>query len=227
MNLSFEVDMQVNLFSKMSSAMDEVIEDGNIDSVGGFKVAVVYKEKFDFVKYGKFYRGNVELSGIGSHVIGHGSANEGAYSINFIGVSRNFKTVALHVRQGNFGIVYKRNNYGLLRPELYHFDEVDFIEYVKKAYDLSAAFGSQDKIQKYISDGKIAFGKKDFTVAKNNFDRALNEAKGQKQAEILFYIGICLLNLRDQHSAIQTFQRAINIDNSYQQKIMQVLNQRR
>ncbi len=33
MNLSFEIDMQVKLFSAMSSAMDEVIEGGNVDSV--------------------------------------------------------------------------------------------------------------------------------------------------------------------------------------------------
>jgi sporulation protein YlmC with PRC-barrel domain len=35
MDMTAETNMQVNLFSKMSSAMDEVIEEGNIDSVGG------------------------------------------------------------------------------------------------------------------------------------------------------------------------------------------------
>jgi hypothetical protein len=227
MNLSFEVDMQVQLFSKMSSAMDKVIEDGNVDSVGGFRVTVVYKEKFDFVKYGKFYRGNVELFGSGSHLIAHGSANEGAYSINFIGASSDHKTVALHVRQGNFGLVYTRNNSGLLRPKLLPQDEVDFIDYVKDKYDLIAAFATQDRIQKYIIDGKSAFDKKDFLKAKDTFDKGLAEATGKKKAELLFYKGICLLNLRDIPNAMQVFQQAINIDNLYQQKVMQVLSQRR
>jgi hypothetical protein len=227
MNLSFEVDMQVKLFSQMSSAMDEVIEDSNIDSVGGFKVTVVYKEKFDFVKYGKLYRGNVELFGIGSHVIGHGLAKEGAYSINFIGASNDFKTVALHVRQGNFGLIYTRNNNGLLRPNLYQFDEVDFIDYVKEKFNLIAAFGTQDRIKKYLNDAKVAFDNKDFYKAKDTFDKALNEATGKKKAEILFYKGICLLNLRNMTSAMQTFQQAIDLDSSYQQKVMQVLAQRR
>jgi hypothetical protein len=227
MDLSFEVDMQVNLFSKMSSAMDAVIENENIASVGGFKVTVIYKEKFNFGKYGKLYRGNVELFGNSSHVIGHGSANEGAYSINFIGSSNDYKTVALHVRQGNFGLIYTRKNYGLLRPALFQFDEVDFIDYVKEKYNLLAVFATQDRMEKFLYDAKTSFDKQDFRKSAETFDKAFNEATGKKKAEILFYKGICLLNLKEMTSAMQTFQQSINIDSSFQQKIMQILSQRR
>lgn len=227
MNLSFEADLQVKLFSKMSLAMDDVIEDSNVVSVGGFKVIVVYKEMFDFVKYFKLYRGNVELFGSGTYDIGHGSANEGAYSLNFIGSTSNHKTVALHVLQGNFGLFYNRYNNGLLRPELLLLDEVDFIDYLKDKFQLVAAFSTQDKFQKYIIDAKSAFDKKDFLKAKDSLDKLLTDATGKKKAELLVYIGICLLNLKDIANAIQVFQQALNIDSSYQKKVNQVLSQLR
>ena len=71
--------------------MDEAIENSNIESVGGFKVNVVFEEKFDYTKYVKFYRGNVEIFGSGEHIIGHGTASEGAYSINFFGCSDDWR----------------------------------------------------------------------------------------------------------------------------------------
>jgi hypothetical protein len=86
---------------------------------GGFKVNVVFEEQFEYTKYTKFYRGNVEIYGTGSHIIGHGTADEGAYSVNFLGNSADFKTVGLHVRQGHFGLAYNRQENGLMHPRLF------------------------------------------------------------------------------------------------------------
>jgi tetratricopeptide (TPR) repeat protein len=227
MNVRFTLNMQSELFSKMSSAIDEVIEDCNVDSVGGFRVSVVYKEKFEFVKYGKFYRGNIELFGSGMHILGHGSANEGAYSINFFGASYDHNAVAIHIRQGDFGLVYSRQQDGLLRPELVRKDEVDFIDYVKEKYGITAAFATQDRIQKFIIDAKTAFDKKEYLKAKDIFDKAVKEATGNMKAELLYYKGICLLNLRDNKNAINTFKQAIDIDSSFQQRVMQTLSKLR
>lgn len=223
-HLNYTIDVQSELFAKMSAAMDHVIEESNIESVGGFKVAVIYRERFEFIKYGKLYRGIVELFGSGLHVVGHGSAPEGAYSINFIGASRNQSVVALHVRQGNFGLVFSRNDSGLLKPDLFEKDEVDFIDYIKEKYGILAVFRTQDPIQKYISEIKSALDKSDFLTAKEILTKAFSQSLGARVAECLFYKGVCYLNLKDRRVAMQAFQEAIKIDSSYRHRVLEIIS---
>lgn len=225
-DLSYEIDMKNELFSKMSSAMDEVIEDSSIKSVGGFKVIIVFKETFDFIKYGKLYRGNVNIPLAGGHAIGHGNAEEGAYSINFIGASNDKQIIGLHILQGNFGIVYKRKNKGLLIPEILNYDEVDFIDFILEKYNMSAVFTTQDRSQKFFNDAKNEFNKREFNKAKDLLDKALSEVIDEKKGALLLYKGICFLNLGDIQTAKRLFQEAVDKDKTLENKVPQILSQK-
>jgi hypothetical protein len=225
MDMSFTVEVTSTLFSKMSSAMDEVITDTFVDSVGGFKVGVVYDNGFKYVQYGKMYRSDMEMHGAGAHVMGHGPAEEGAYSINFIGGSADHNIVAVHVRQGKFGVLYERKSNGLLRPAVFQLDEVDFIDLLKEKYNIDAAFGTQDRLQKYIVDGLANFQEGNFAEAKKTFEKGLPIATGKIKADLCLFLGTTHLNLRNPAAAIRIFQQAINTDGSYQTKVMQILNQ--
>lgn len=223
MNLSFEASSPKYL-SRMSSAMDEVIEDGNINSVGGFKVNVIYKDRFYYNFYTKSYRGQFAMIGLGSHIIGHGGSDEGAYSLNFFGGSRDFKSLALHIRQASLGIVYHREGNGLLKPTLFRMDEVDFSDLVKERYQLHAPMLTQDRLQKFTNEGRRAFQQKDFRKASEYFDKAIQSAQGKQKAEVLFFKGVALLNLNDHPKAIAVFQEAISIEPAIQQKINELFS---
>jgi len=227
MNLTFEVSPSSALLSKISSAMDGVIEDGNIDSVGGFKVNVIYDNKFFYNGYIKNYRSNVTMVGYGAQVIGHGSASDGSYSINFIGGSSDFKSVALHVSQGKFGIVYNRIDNGLLRPSIFNLDEVDFIDYLQDNFNLTASFSTQERVPKFFNIATNYFNQKNYQKAEEFFDKAFNAAKGAERAKVLFNKGLVLLRLKDKAPAMKTFSQTIIIDPSYAQKITNVLQPKR
>jgi len=218
MNLTMEVSVS-KYISKMSSAMDSVIEEGNVESVGGFKVNVIFKDKFYYNSYCKNYRGEFAIEGVGSHLIGHGNAQEGAYSINFFGGSSDFKSVAVHIKQGGLGVLYHRVANDLPYPQIFEMDEVDFSDYVSEKYNLFAQFSTQDKAHKFYFEGRKAFDQKDFEKAKSFFDKTVQNSKNKQKAEALFYKGLTLLNLRDVPNASIAFQEAVNIDPGIKQKI--------
>lgn len=221
MNLSFELQIP-DQFSKMSSAMDAVIEDSNIETVGGFKVNVIYKDGFYFNRYGKSYRSNYLMIGEGAHVIGHGEADEGAYSINFFGGSDDFQSVGLHIRQAKIGIIYHRRDNGLLWPQYHWLDEVDFCDLADERYQVRPAFTTVDRVGKFRAEGLQAFSVQDWEKAKERFDKGLVSAKDKQRADLLFCKGVTLLNLQQKNEAMRLFQEAVSLDPFIQYKINQV-----
>lgn len=226
MNMSFELQIPEQ-FSKMSGAMDAVIEDSSIETVGGFKVNVIYKDGFYFNRYGKLYRSNFVMVGNSSHVIGHGGADEGAYSINFFGGSEDFQSVGLHIRQAKIGIIYHRRENGLLWPQYHWMDEVDFCELAAERYQVSPAFTTMDRVEKFKSEGLQAFSYQDWEKAKQLFEKGLITAQDKQRADLLFCKGVTLLNMRLQTEAIMVFKEAVLIDPTIQQKIHQVFSNAR
>lgn len=207
MNLSIE-QSSPDIFSKMSKSMDEVIENGIIESVGGFKVNVAYDNKFRYNYYTKLYRGPFAFIGPGGHTIGHGDAQEGAYSINFFGGSIDHKTVALHIKQSNLGILYHRKDFGLFIPEIHSIDEVDFSDMLIDKYNLTPPFATQSKADKFAKLARKYFEQKDFKNALANFEKAAEFERGVFKADMLFYKGVTLLNLGRHQDATETFKEA-------------------
>lgn len=95
--------------------------------------------------YVKMFRGDFILSRIGEQVIGHETAEQGGYSVHFVGSSLDFQKIALHVRQGRFGIVYQREGNGLLRPSVYeNIDEFEFLPFIAKQFGIPTKVQTQD-----------------------------------------------------------------------------------
>lgn len=218
MNMSFELQIPEQ-FSKMSSAMDAVIDDSNIETVGGFKVNVVYKDGFYFNRYGKTYRSNFVMIGNGAHVL---DAGEGAYSINFFGVSNDFQSVGLHIRQAKIGIIYQRQDNGLLWPQYHWMDEVDFCDMAAERYGVMPAFTTVDRVHKFRAEGLQAFSAQDWEKAKQLFDKGILTAKDKQRADLLFCKGVTLLNMRMESEAMVTFQEAVSLDPAVRDRVNQV-----
>jgi tetratricopeptide (TPR) repeat protein len=107
---------------------------------------------------------------------------------------------------------------------LFDLDEVEFIDCVKEYYNLVAAFATEDRVHKFITDAKKATDKEDYFNAIGLLEKALESAEGNKKAEVLFYKGICLFNIRQEQAASRDFIEAVKIDPLYQQRVLQVLN---
>ena len=164
------------------------------------------------------------MTGYGAQAIGHGTAQDGSYSINFIGGSSDFKSVALHVSQGNFGIVYTRTDNGLLKPVILNFDEVDFSDEIQGKYNITSSFSTQDRIQKYFTKASNLFHQKNYRQSEIYFDKGFNAAKGAEKAKFLFSKGLLLLNLADKKPAMKAFSETIKIDPTYTTRILNVLH---
>lgn len=212
---------EIPLFAKMSSAIDFVIEDETIPEVRGFKNIILLKDnRFQFMPYMKFYREELVITEPRTFVIGHGSPESGSYTLVFIGGSKDHKTAALHIKQGNFGILYRRVDNGLLWPELCeNMDEVDFFEFITTRYDLKPIFSTQDKGQKYYIDA-VNFSKKgNWFKTYENAEKSLEDAKDKLRCEALFLKGVSLIMLNENLNAAKVFNDLIKIDPSYIERI--------
>lgn len=117
--------------SKMLDAINSVIENPRIYTVGGFCTHVRFEKKFFYSVYlhsymvSKTYR--VRANEIVA--IGHANANEGGYTVNFIGSDKEFENVAIHVRQGEIGILYTKDE-NVFQPTVFKMKEKEFSEFI-------------------------------------------------------------------------------------------------
>lgn len=134
-----------NVASAMGHAMERVISSSLVEDVSGFCVQVgLTTAGFKYVSYMHSYPGhfetqiNLTLNEVGIIPLTHGSAQQGSYTINFYN-SNGAPGVALHLLQGNFGVVYlPRNSGGLLWPIIINdVDEFQFYDKMKSEYGLT------------------------------------------------------------------------------------------
>lgn len=217
-------ETQTDLFAVMSGAMDYVIENNNIPEVDGFRVNTAFTEnKFQYTGYTHSYMSDqpivIELPESVDSVIfpmTHGSAQNGAYQINFFR-SPNPKCVGIHILQGNFGIIYKQKNGGLMRPEFIHdIDEVDFIEYAEDNYGIRPSMISQDCKPKCIAGGDEAFKQADFKGALAWYDKALRHCHGKDKAIFYYRKATAYANLGMFREVILSLNEAVQSDPTYQ-----------
>jgi hypothetical protein len=200
-------------------AMDNVISSARIPTVGGFKTVIrVDQGKFTYGTSVEMHREPMTFrlqAGV-PQIIGHGTAEDGAYTLHFLGASDDFRQVAFHVKQGNFGVLYDRVDDGLLRPTIVsNVDEVDFCDYLKDKYELSPRLLTQDRFHKFFSDGLWAYNSGNFLKAVTSFKKALKERGELQNVELLFYVGVCLHCLKEPAQALEFFRKVVSIDASY------------
>jgi len=221
-------------FMKMSDSMDGVIADSDIPEVSGFKVHVAYIDNsFQFREYYHSYPGHIEIEGTLTHedpsviipLNMNGTAASGGYTVNFFTSNGNFNEVGVHIQQGEYGIIYSRKENGILRPEVKrNIDELDFLEYAKTNYDLTPILISQNKEKKYFELAHKYFNERNYPEALRCINVALESSVGRNKAECYFRKAVTLLNLNRGQEAMNTFQKAINLDTSYQKKAFMVFN---
>jgi hypothetical protein len=219
-NVSITASITSPYLSKMLAAMDHVIDSGKIDSVGGFKVQALYNEKFSYTRYNDLSRNNIAFEGFGPRHLGHGDAQEGAYSVHFYDGSPDSRTIAIHIRQAELGIVYRRIDGGLLKPQLYNkHDEIDFVDNVLSKFQIPVKILTQDRESKYFNQGDESFKKRDYLKAASSFLKGLNAAKGEKKAVFLYHLGLTQWNMNDRSAAIMSFNEAIRINPAIRSRI--------
>ena len=197
------------LFLKMTAAMDYVIEEGSVASVGGFKVFVMFDGKFQYRMYNAIYRQPFVLLGPGSHPLGHGNAMDGAYSIHFFGGSEDGSTAAIHIKQATFGFVYSRQDCGLPRPQIFYGDEVDFIDTILPKFAIKATITNEDRVLKYFKAGLAFFNTGDWQKCVDELNKVIDVTKEKERANFLFYLGMAHWNLGNRTLAMKSFTEAI------------------
>ena len=216
-------------FNKMSSAIDEVISDETIKSVGGFKVCIEYKDKcFKYSFYMQMYKTpfTIDISSRSPYILGHDSAAFGGYTINFLGSSENYQHLAIHIKQGDFGIVYSKMDNGIMRPQVFtKIDEVDFYDYIVNAFGIIPPFSTQDRYTKYKTEGLDFLNHAQYTDAIRQFDKGTLCDNGKFKAEFLFYKGIALLNSKRVREAFGTFTLSMQANSLYEKKVLQMFEQ--
>lgn len=227
-------DSSTGTLDKMNKALDAVIESDEIEEVGGFRITITSNEgKFNYRGYLQSYWSKTitwkipEGATFHRQALTHASASDGGYTINFFKPNCNLEQLGVHLKQGNFGIVYSRKDNGLLWPTIINMDEVDFYEYVKKSFDLSPIGTTQDAEQKYNTEGTRALQDSQWLLALNLFDKGLNIAKGISKGQFLLGKAHALFNLNRVQEAMHCLSEAIQFNSALQPIAMQIVEKYR
>jgi hypothetical protein len=221
-----------NLFHKMTQAIDAVIQDEAIPEVAGFKIRVCFDgQRFKYMGYLDSYFSHMQLqfeipAGAKefSIPITHATAAQGGYTINFFNSADNYNYVGLHLKQGKFGVVYKRLNGGLLYPQLFEdMDELDFLDEVKAKYRISPSGTTEDAVRKFGTLADACFHKGNFEEAIIWYDRGLGHLFKKEKARFYFNKALCLVSLKRPADAVVSFNEAVKLDAGYQAKAMEIM----
>jgi len=133
-----------DVFSEMKDALHKVIESGVDPGVNGFMISASNDGFFfTYDSYIKAYfpartfNKNSRNTKDGYTVLSYGTAEEGGYNVHVFPPGPNCLTLAIHVQQGNFGVVYASNDGGLLTPTFFaNVTETEFANLTKKKYNI-------------------------------------------------------------------------------------------
>jgi tetratricopeptide (TPR) repeat protein len=168
----------------------------------------------------------IDSSMVGKNIpIGHGTAGNGSYMVNFFNSNSNLNNVALHLLQGELGLIYSRTDNGLLKPKIYKMDEVDFVDFVKEQYALGPTMTTQDQERKYFGRGDSYFKSGNYISAIEWFDKVIGIERGKMKANAHYAKGICFLNLKRMQEGMLEIQKAINIDANLQKEAIKLFPQ--
>jgi tetratricopeptide (TPR) repeat protein len=130
-----ENSCDAEIYSKMFDCMSAVIDSGTTDSVGGFTVPVfTYKGKLQFAPYCSIFRRPLDMSELEATngVVPFGDVSMGTFTVKF--TSMDSKNFAVHLEQGQVGIVFT-GNIKILEPKLcLNIDEIDFLLLLKQDF---------------------------------------------------------------------------------------------
>lgn len=202
-------------------SLDYVIKSGNVPEVNGFIVHAANES-------GAFrYHGYMQTSipprtytfkGSGGHILEvYGTAQEGGYSVSFCENEGRSDMAAIHVRQGEFGVLYELKNQALLWPTVINnVDEHEFNDILREKYNLNPPAIFSPLQPSLLRRGNKFALQKDFINALNFYNLGLSEKDYNLRPVLLFNKGITLLYLNRFNEACIELDKAVKLNPKFE-----------
>lgn len=212
----------------LDESLDHVLKSGLAPEVNGFRVSVSNED--NFFHYKNYMATNIPTRTYSLKANQHsvieiyGTAQEGGYSVSFCENEGRHDVVAIHVRQGEFGVLYEIIKNGLLRPKVIaNVDEHEFNDILHSRFGIrpQVLFSSLQK--SYLNRGNKSFAAKDYNKAVTLYDMGLKQNENSLRAALLFNKGLALLKLDRVNEACEEFDKAVKIDNKLEGLIQKVI----
>jgi tetratricopeptide (TPR) repeat protein len=212
----------------LDEALDHVLKSSLAPEVNGFRVSV--SNDGNFFHYKNYMATNMpsrtySLKANQSSVIDiYGTAQEGGYSVSFCENEGRYDLVAIHVRQGEFGVLYEIKEGGLLRPKVISdVDEHEFNDILHSRFGIRPQVAYSSLQNSFLKRGNKSFGAEDYNKAVTLYDMGLKQNENSLRAALLFNKGLALLKLDRVNEACEEFDKAVKIDNTLQGLIQKVI----
>lgn len=203
-------------------AFNSVLQSSLIDNVNGFPITVT--NETGVFTYQEFMTMEIPPRQIqGFEVITHGTASEGAYSVNIRPTASRSDILPVHILQGNIGILYKSIEGGILMPELIpDTDDFEFSEILLERYGLTARFGITTGEKSYFNRGVKQALKREFTSAISYYHVALSKGS-EFTASIYLELAACHFHIGHFEEAIQNANLAQKFNPALRSNASQII----
>jgi tetratricopeptide (TPR) repeat protein len=211
--------MPHDAFGEMSRAMDDVLYHTPVESVGGFKVHVVFNgTNFQYRRYQSLTNEYIAPKPSGPMTFAKMDPESGSYYVNFAESGDPHQVAALHVLQGNLGVLYVREKYGLMKPWIYRMHQVDFADFIK-AYCADLLIATEARATRYYEHSERAFEAGNNAIARIWLERSIFHAPRHLSAYLYYCLGLVFHNLGRPLSSEMCFAESIDILPAMKEKI--------
>jgi hypothetical protein len=197
-------------------ALKAVIESSKFPTINGIQITVDNKSgQFAYQQIISTEILPYTFSGTGpqSIIIGHGSPQDGGYTVNICPDPRLPDILPVHILQGNIGIIYKSKNNGLLHPEILpDTDDIEFAEILLQRFGIPIRYRISAPIKSYFNRGIKALQKGDTSTAIAFFTKGLQEPGPELKSLLHLNLSSALYFSGQTASAFQHAQEAIRLD---------------
>lgn len=212
----------------LDEAMEHVLKSGRVPEVMGFRVAV--SNEGNFFHYKNYMSTAIPprtytFNGSGSHIIEvYGTPQEGGYSVAFCENEGRYDMAAIHVRQGEFGVLYEMLNEGLLWPTVVPYvDEHEFNDILLSRFGIQAPVFFSSLQRSFFNRGNKSFANKDFNKAISLYDLGLQEKEETLRPHLLYNSGLAILQLDRYNEAYERFDKAVKLDKNFEPAVQKIL----
>jgi tetratricopeptide (TPR) repeat protein len=203
--------MPHDAFGEMSRAMDDVLYHTPVETVGGFKVHVVFNgTNFQYRRYQSLTNEYIAPNPNGPATFAKMDPESGSYYVNFAESGPPHQVAALHVLQGNVGILYARKNFGLMKPWIFKMHQVDFADYLK-AYKADLLVAAEARANRYYEHSEKAFEAGNNALARVWLERSIFHTPRHLSAHLYYCLGLVFHNLGRPLSSELCFEESIDI----------------
>jgi hypothetical protein len=213
----------------MDEGLEYVMQSGRVPEVNGFKVAVTNQANFFHYKNymsTKMPSRTHTFSGSGSHIIKvYGTAQEGGYAVSFCENEGRNDMAAIHVRQGQFGVLYEMKKESLLWPTVIKdVDEHEFNDILFSRFGIKAVVLFSSLQTSYFNRGNKCMANQEFHKALSFYTLGLEQEEEHLRPQLLFNSGVALIKLDRINEACEQFMKAGKMEPKLELMIQKILS---